>query len=213
MTRAEGRPGAARRTRRIGLTGPIGCGKSTVGRWLVERGAVLVDADEIAREVTAPGTPTHDAVVAHFGPEVGRADGTLDRRALGAIVFADGERLRELEMLVHPAVRPVLLARLEAAERAGAPVVAIEAIRLVEAGLAAVCDEVWLVRCDPDEQRRRLLGRGADPADAERRIAAQAGLAERLRPAAARVLDTSGPPDEVRARVDAALDEALAPVT
>jgi len=209
--RGSGEPGEPpRRSLRIGLTGPIGCGKSTIGRWLVERGAALVDADEVAREVTAPATPTHEAVLAHFGPAVRGPDGTLDRRALGALVFADPERLRELEALVHPAVRPALLGRVEAAERAGARVVAIEAIRLVESGLGALCDEIWLVRCDPGEQRSRLLARGASPADADRRIAAQAGLGERLRAHATRVLDTSGPPAGARARAEATFDEALA---
>jgi dephospho-CoA kinase len=136
-----------------------------------------------------------------FGRELVRSDGSLDRAALARIVFADDERLRELESIVHPAVRPRLVAAVEAAEKSGAPIVAIEAIRLVEGGLAALCDEVWLVTCDPGEQRARLAGRGDDRADAERRIAAQARMVERLRPVATRVIDTSGAPAEARARV------------
>lgn len=195
---------APRTSLRIGLTGPIGCGKSTVAGWLAEDGAVVVDADEVAREVTAPGEPALAAIAEQFGHDVVRADGSLDRAALARIVFADEVRLRELEAIVHPAVRPRLLAAVEAAESAGAPIVAIEAIRLVESGLAALCDEVWLVACDPDEQRARLKGRGDDQADADRRIAAQDGLVDRLRPFASRVIDTSGSPGAARARVVAA---------
>jgi len=197
---------------RLGITGPIGCGKSQVARWLAELGVAVVDADAAARAVTAPGHPVHDEVLRHFGPSVAGSDGTLDRAALARLVFADPERLRELEAIVHPAVRPRILEALDQAERDGAPVVAIEAIKLVEGGLAALCDEVWLVTCDAAAQRERLTGRGTALADAEQRIAAQAGLVERLRPAATRVLDTSGPIAASRAAVVTALAEALAAV-
>ena len=148
------------RARRIGITGPIGCGKSQVARWLGELGAATVDADAVAREVTAPGEPAHDAVLARFGSAVTAADGTLDRAALARIVFADPARLRDLEAIVHPAVRPRILAAIDAADAAGAPAVVIEAIKLVEGGLAELCDEVWLVTCDAAAQRERLLGAG-----------------------------------------------------
>ena len=197
---------------RLGITGPIGCGKSQLARWLAELGVAVVDADAVARAVTAPGHPVHDEVLRHFGPSVAGSDGTLDRAALARLVFADPERLRELEAIVHPAVRPRILEALDQAERDGAPVVAIEAIKLVEGGLAALCDEVWLVTCDAAAQRERLTGRGTALADAEQRIAAQAGLVERLRPAATRVLDTSGPIAASRAAVVTALAEALAAV-
>src|SRR5437870_308144 len=115
---------------RIGLTGAIGCGKSTVAGWLGELGAFVVDADIVAREVVEPGEPALDAVVARFGPDVVRDDGSLDRAALGRIVFADPAALRDLEAIVHPAVRPRILAAVAAAERAGARAVVIEAIKL-----------------------------------------------------------------------------------
>ena len=201
-------PVARRSSLRIGLTGPIGCGKSTVAGWLADDGAAVVDADEVAREVTAPGEPALAAIAERFGPGVLRADGSLDRAGLARIVFADADRLRDLESIVHPAVRPRLLAAVEAAEDAGAPIVAIEAIRLVESGLAALCDEVWLVACEPGEQRTRLAGRGDEAADAERRIAAQEGLVDRLRPFASRVIDTSGSPAETRERMAAAVRAA-----
>ena len=159
--------------------------------------------------MTAPGGTVHDAIVRRW-PEAAAADGTLDRAALGRIVFADPSALRELEALVHPAVRPRILARIAAAEAVDAPAVAIEAIKLVEGGLAAECDEVWLVTCDADAQRARLIGRGTAPDAAAQRVAAQAGLAARLAPYATLILDTSGTEAETKALVEDALGEALA---
>lgn len=193
----------------IGVTGPICCGKSQVARWLAELGALTVDADDVAREVTAPGTPVHDAILVRFGSVVTTPDGMLDRAALGRVVFRDPAALRALEALVHPAVRPRVLAAIADAEAAGVPAVVIEAIKLVEGGLAGLCDEVWLVACDPATQRQRLVARGMPAADAEQRIAAQAGMVERLRPVATRVIDTSGGAPETRERVVVALAEAL----
>ena len=189
------------RTLTIGLTGPIGCGKSTVAHWLGERpGVVVIDADRVARDVLAAGTPELDAVYVRFGDDLRAPDGTLDRAALGRMVFADPAALRDLEAIVHPAVRPRILAALEAAEVADAPAVVIEAIKLVEGGLADLCDEVWLVTCGPDVQLERLVGRGTPEAEARERIAAQGDLAARLRPAATRVLDTNDAPSTVRSR-------------
>jgi dephospho-CoA kinase len=199
-----------RRAVRIGITGPIGCGKSTVAGWLAARGAVAIDADAVARAVTAPGQPAHDAILARFGHVVRDPDGTLDRAALGRIVFADPAALRDLEAIVHPAVRPRILATIAVAEAAGARGVVIEAIKLVEGGLAALCDETWLVTCTPDEQRARLAGRGVAPDDAARRIAAQADIAERLAPAATRILDMGGDRAAAEARVATAYAAALA---
>ena len=200
----------APRALRIGLTGAIGCGKSTVAGWLAARGAAVVDADAIARSVTAPGEPAHDAVLARFGAAVRGPGGALDRAALARRVFSDPAALRDLEAIVHPAVRPRILAAIEAADAAGAPAVVVEAIKLVEGGLAAVCDEVWLVRCRPATQRRRLAGRGVAPTDADRRIAIQGDVAARLRPFASRVLGTDGPPATVEARAGVLLERALA---
>jgi len=195
---------------RIGITGPIGCGKSTVAGWLGELGAVVVDADEVAREVVEPGEPALEAIVDAFGPEIVLPSGRLDRAALGRIVFADPAALERLEAIVHPAVRPRILQRIAEAGRDGAPAVVIEAIKLVEGGLASLCDEVWLVVCNPEVQRLRLAARGADPTDTEARIAAQSDLAARLAPAATRIVDTSGPAVAAREAVVQALVEALA---
>jgi dephospho-CoA kinase len=207
-------PRSGGRTIRIGITGPIGCGKSTVASWLGELGAVVVDADEASREVTEPGTPALEAIADVFGSGVVRDDGSLDRGALGQIVFGDAAALARLEAIVHPAVRPVILARMAEAERAAASAVVVEAIKLVEGGLASLCDEVWLVDCAPGVQLERLLARAAaralPRADTEARIAAQSGLADRLRPHATRVIDTSGTLDDTRRAVLDAWAAALA---
>jgi dephospho-CoA kinase len=196
-------------TLRIGLTGPIGCGKSTVAGWLADAGAAVVDADAIARDVTLPGEPALDAVLARFGADLRRADGSLDRSALGRIVFSDPDALSDLEAIVHPAVRPRIEAAVAAAEHAGAPAVVVEAIKLVEAGYAEQCDEVWLVVCDPDAQRERLAKRGLSESDAAGRIAAQGDLASQLRPYATRIIDTSGAKEVTHAAVDTMLERAL----
>jgi len=208
VTRPVTRP--VTRAVRIGITGPIGCGKSTVGGWLAARGANVIDADAEARATTAPGQPAHDAILERFGDIVRGPDGTLDRAALARIVFSDAAALRDLEAIVHPAVRPRILAAIEAADAAGARAVVIEAIKLVEGGLAALCDETWLVTCIPDEQRARLAGRGIAPDDAARRIAAQADIAARLAPAATRILDTGGSPADTERIVDLGFLAALA---
>jgi dephospho-CoA kinase len=208
MTREQ--PTEHARPLRIGITGPIGCGKSTVAGWLGERpGVVVIDADVVAREVLEPGEPGLDAVVARFGSDKLRGDGSLDRAALGRMVFADPAALRDLESIVHPAVRPRILAAMDDAASDGAEAVVVEAIRLVEGGLAALCDEVWLVECDPSIQRERLVGRGSTADDADRRIGAQAGLTDRVAPAATRIIDTSGSEAATRALVDEALESGL----
>jgi dephospho-CoA kinase len=217
--RGQGRP------LRIGIVGPIGCGKSTVAGWLGELGAVVIDADRVARRLTPPGSAPLAAVVDAFGRRVLRGDGTLDRTALGRIVFADPAQLARLEAIIHPAVRPRIIELLAAADAAyvtgqggtpGSPAaIVIEAIKLVEGGLAALCDEVWLVTCDPTIQRKRIAVRGAaagqspDPTDTEARIAAQADLVERLRPSATRIIDTSGTKAATRSRIEAAFEAAL----
>jgi dephospho-CoA kinase len=197
-------------TIRIGITGPIGCGKTTVAGWLGERpGVVVIDADRVARDVLAPGTPELAAVTERFGAELVDAEGVLDRAALGRIVFTDHAALRALEAIVHPAVRPRILAAIEAAEAAGAAAVVVEAIKLIEGGLAELCDEVWLVTCATAIQRERLAGRGMAPADAAARVAAQGDLVSRLAPAAERTIDTSADAASTRLAVEAALDASL----
>ncbi len=198
------------RTVRIGITGPIGCGKSTVAGWLAARGAVAIDADAEARAVTAPGQPAHAAILERFGDAVRGPDGMLDRAALARLAFGEPAALQDLEAIVQPAVRPRILAAIATAEAAGVPAVVVEAIKLVEGGLAALCDEVWLVACTPEEQRARLAGRGVAADDAARRIRAQADSASRLAPVATRTLDTGGDVAAAEARVADAYAAALA---
>ncbi len=199
-----------RRTVRIGLTGPIGCGKSTVAGWLGERpGVVVIDADQVAREVVEPGEPALEAILARFGEGLRRADGTLDRAALGRIVFANPAALRDLEAITHPAVRPRILMAIADAEAADADAVVIEAIRLVDGGLAELCDEVWLVTCDPTAQLARLTGRGLARDDADQRIAAQSDLVERIQAVATLVIDTSGEVGATRALVESGLASSI----
>jgi dephospho-CoA kinase len=197
-------------TVRIGITGPIGCGKSTVARLLGDRlGVSVVDADHEARLVLAPGTAEVEAVYARFGATLRRPNGELDRAELGRLVFADPVALRDLEAIVHPAVRPRITAAIERAESAGARAVVIEAIKLVEGGLAELCDEVWLITCDPAIQLERLVGRGDPPDDARGRVGAQGDIRDRVGGSATRTIDTSGALDGVSAAVDAALLAAL----
>jgi dephospho-CoA kinase len=201
---------ARRRPLLIGVTGPIGCGKSTISVALASRGGVVLDADRLSHQASERGSALVEAIGQRFGPAVMAADGSLDRPALGRIVFSDPAALRALEAIVQPAVRVLIERAVESADAAGAPFVVVEAIKLVEAGYAEQCDEVWLVTCSAEEQRQRLAGRGYPADEIDRRIAAQgADLADRLRASATRVIDTSGTPEQAVRRALEALDAAL----
>ncbi len=184
---------------RIGLTGGIGSGKSTVSALLAERGAVVVDADRIAREVVEPGTPGLAAVVEAFGDRVLSADGSLDRPALAGIVFAAPGAGAALDGIVHPLVRR-RTAELVSAAPADA-VVVNDVPLLVETGQAATYDLVLVVEADVATRVARLVQRGLTEEDARARIAAQASDQER-RAVADVVLDNSGTPAELAAQVD-----------
>jgi dephospho-CoA kinase len=194
----------------IGLIGPIGCGKSTVAGWLAERGAAIIDADRLTRDVMAPGAPVTESILARFGGEYRRPDGSLDRSALGRLVFAYPEGLAELESIVHPAVAHLEREAIRAADRLRPVAIVLEAIKLVEAGHAPWCDEVWLVVCGQAAQLARLIGRGMDESDARQRIAAQAASLPAWRAAATRTLNTDGDPQAVKGAVAAALEDVLA---
>lgn len=171
---------------------------------------VVIDADLVAREVLDRDEPALAAVVARFGTGLLGTDGELDRAALGRVVFGDPDALRDLESVVHPAVRSRILAVMAGADAGGASAIVIEAIKLVEGGLAAECDEVWLVTCDASVQRVRLVRRGTTEADASQRISAQGDIVERVGPLATRVIDTSGDPATTRSLVQNAFDAAIA---
>ncbi|WP_369196303.1 dephospho-CoA kinase [Streptomyces djakartensis] len=184
---------------KVGLTGGIGAGKSEVSRLLVECGAVLIDADRIAREVVAPGTPGLAAVVEAFGEEILAEDGSLDRPRLGSIVFADAAKLATLNSIVHPLVGE----RSRALEEAAAEdaVVVHDVPLLTENGLAPLYDLVIVVDASTDTQLDRLVRlRGMTEEDARARMAAQAGREQR-RAIADIVIDNDVPLAELEQRV------------
>jgi dephospho-CoA kinase len=184
---------------KVGLTGGIGAGKSEVSRLLVEHGAVLIDADRIAREVVAPGTPGLAAVVDAFGEDVLTADGSLDRPRLGSIVFADPEKLAVLNSIVHPLVG-ARSRELEAAAAEDA-VVVHDVPLLTENGLAPLYDVVVVVDARPETQLDRLVRqRGMTEEDARARMAAQATREKRLEIADI-VIDNDGSREQLRRRV------------
>jgi dephospho-CoA kinase len=185
---------------RVALTGGVASGKSTVSAMLAELGAVVIDADLLAREVVAAGTDGLAEVVAAFGPEVLTDTGELDRAALGAIVFADGQRRRSLEAIIHPRVR-ARAAELEAAASPGALVVH-DIPLLVETERAGEFDVVIVVDVPMATQVERMVGlRGMTEAEAHARIAAQASREERAA-AATYLIDNTGSLEALRARVE-----------
>ena len=184
----------------VGLTGGIGSGKSTVSALLAERGAVIVDADQVARDVQQPGSPVLAAMAERFGPQVIAADGSLDRAAVAAVVFTDPDALKDLNKIVHPAVGAEMNRRV-LAELATDRVVVMDIPLLAEnprEGLQAVI----VVDVDPEVQVRRLIeGRGFDEADARARIAKQATREQRLA-MATHVIDNSGTLADLAPQVD-----------
>lgn len=162
----------------VGLTGGIASGKSAVAAEFGKRGIPVVDADQIAREVVAPGEPLLDEIRLAFGSGVIAADGSLDRAALRALVFADGTARARLNALTHPAIRRRMFDR---ARAAAGPYVVLEVPLLVEGGLYRDVDRVLVVDCPPELQRTRLIARdGGSPAQADAILAAQASRSERL---------------------------------
>ncbi|HOG45716.1 MAG TPA: dephospho-CoA kinase [Anaerolineae bacterium] len=193
----------------IGLTGNIATGKSTVARILNELGAEVIDADLVAHSVVAPGSAAWAAIRDSFGPTVIAADGTVDRRRLGAMVFADPAALARLEAIVHPAVGRALVRQLAELRRGPTPprVVVIEAIKLIEGGLTRLCDAVWLVVAPREVQMARLLQtRGLSPEEAAARIDAQPS-AELKRAHADVVIANDGSLDDLRRQVLQAWDK------
>ncbi|GAA0484741.1 dephospho-CoA kinase [Streptomyces olivaceiscleroticus] len=184
---------------KVGLTGGIGAGKSEVSRLLASYGAVIVDADKIAREVVEPGTPGLAAVVEAFGTDVLTPEGALDRPKLGAVVFADPDRLKALNAIVHPLVG-ARSAELEAAAGEGA-VVVHDVPLLTENGLAPLYDVIVVVDASPETQLRRLVElRGMTEDEAKARMSAQADRKQRLA-IADHVIDNEGPLEDLEPQV------------
>ncbi len=184
----------------IGLTGNIATGKSTVLHYLAAKGAHIIDADRLTHGAMAQDGPAYAAIVAEFGVEVLQPDGTINRPALGKIVFADGAALQRLEQIVHPTVFALVQAEIAASP---ASVIIIEAIKLLEARrLLTLCHQVWVVTASPATQLRRLHeDRNMDQSEAQRRMAAQSSQAEKVKQAD-RIIENNGTPQALQAQLD-----------
>jgi dephospho-CoA kinase len=185
----------------IGLTGNIATGKSAIMRLAAERGAMTIDADQVVHELLNSDGTIQEAVAGAFGEEVRRQDGRIDRPALGRIVFQDPAALRRLEELLHPATRAEIVRRVT---NTPAHVVVIEAIKLLEGPLAALCDQIWVTTCTPETQMARLqVCRGMDAQTATARIEAQTPQADKIARADV-VFHTDGLMAETRTQFDQA---------
>lgn len=166
----------------IGLTGGIGSGKSTVGAMLADLGAIVIDADQVAREIVEPGQAALTEIVNYFGDDVLLPDGSLDRKRLGAIIFADEQKRQVLNQITHPAIKDAINQKLEqiTREKSGA-VVVIEAPLLIEAGMVDMVDEVWLVTVEPEVQVKRVMERdGLDYDAAWQRVRSQSPSSDKI---------------------------------
>lgn len=182
----------------LGVTGNIASGKSTVTGILAELGAQVIDSDLVYRDLVGPGQPLLDELAERFGTRIIADDGHLDRTALGGIVFADPEKLAELDRITHPAV----IAEVDRRVREMATgIVVLDAVKLIESGHAESCDAVWVVVADPEHQITRLMLRNKlSREDASRRVAVQPPLRPKLERADL-VIDNSGTIDETREQV------------
>ncbi len=188
----------------IGLTGGIASGKSLVSQQLAASGATIIDADKLGHKAYLQGTEAFQAVVAAFGEDVVGADGEIERKALGAKVFADPSARQRLEAIVWPAIRRLMEEELTELRSQGTDVVVLEAAVLIEADWLPVVDEVWLVTASPETARRRVMERnGLTAEQAESRLRAQL-TNEKRRPYANLVIENDGTLDELRGAVDEA---------
>jgi len=184
---------------RVGLTGGIASGKSTVAAFLRDRDYQVLDADVLAHEFLEPGQPAYDEVVREFGEGILKADGVVDRKELGAIVFADAEKRARLSQIIHPRIRFAAL------ERPGGPEMAFEdAALILEASLGKYFDRVVVCWCRPEQQLQRLKERGLSEEDAQQRIASQMPIDEKRR-LADEVIDCSRSFEETEQQVETLL--------
>ena len=188
------------RVTRIGLTGGIGSGKSTVAAMFADKGAVIIDADQISRELVEPGMPALDEIVSVFGAGVLRSDGSLDRAELARLAFADAAMTTRLNAIMHPRISAESASRIASAPPGS--LVIYDMPLLVETGQAAAVDRIIVVDVPVETQRERAIARGMEPTDVDRRIQAQATREQRLAVATA-VIDNSGTLERTQAQVDA----------
>jgi dephospho-CoA kinase len=189
----------------IGLTGGIAAGKSTVSQALRDAGAEVIDADQVGHQAYRAGTETHAALVAAFGDGILAESGEIDRRALGAIVFADPAQRLRLQEIVWPRMKEMMRGQLDELRAAGADLAVVEAAVLFEAGWQDLMDEIWVVQVPPEIARERLVARnGLSPEDADARIRAQLTNEERASHADV-IIDNSGTVEQAQERVTAAL--------
>ena len=194
----------------VGLTGGIATGKSTVATILRELGAVVIDADLVARDVVEPGSEGLAAIVSAFGDAVLTSNGDLDRPTLREIVVADPDRRRQLEQITHPLIRAEIANRVKDAILNGASSVFVEAALLVETGSAAIYPHLWVVTCAPEVQRRRLMAReSCNEETALAWISTQMALEEKVKHAT-QVVVNNGDVDELRLQVSRAFDVLMA---
>ena len=199
---------------RVGLTGGLACGKSTVGKLMAERGAHVIQADHIAHQLMQPGRPVYDEVVRHFGPSIVQSDGSIDRKQLAALAFGTGHTA-ELNRIVHP---PVIQAQEvwmdDLKERDASSIAVVEAALILEAGTQGRFDKLVVVTCNPEQRVERFaarhgLGWEEAAAEVERRMAAQKSDEEKVR-AADYVIDNSGTIADLEKKVDALMKQLRA---
>ncbi len=194
----------------VGLTGSIGSGKSTVAQIFAEQGAHIIDADLVAHNLMEPGTEVYQQVVQAFGSENLRTDGAIDRKKLGAIVFALPEKRKLLNSIVHPAVRTHVLGEIVELERSfSAGILIVDAALMVESGFYKMFDKIVVVACDERLQLVRIIGRDKlSPEEARARIASQMPVAEKLK-VAHYTIDTSGTLRQTREQAEAVYTDLL----
>ncbi|HEY0756742.1 MAG TPA: dephospho-CoA kinase [Ktedonobacteraceae bacterium] len=194
--------------RTLGITGNIACGKSAVGQILLELGVEkYIDADALVHQLYLSGQPIARRVAEVFGARVLREDGSVDRKALGELVFQDAEQLRRLEQIVHPAVGQAMFALLASVSADGVAV--IDAVKLLEGGSGAFCQSKWLITCPVEQELARLMARnGLSEAQARARLQAQPEVEPRL-PLVDEVIDNGGSLEQTRVQVAAAYQRFL----
>ncbi|MGB0640702.1 MAG: dephospho-CoA kinase [Myxococcota bacterium] len=194
----------------VGLTGGIATGKSTVGSELTRLGQTVIDADQVSRDIVSPGSEALDLIAARFGAHILNTDGSLNREALGTIVFSDKSARESLEQITHPRIRAEIANRVREAFINGAEIVFVEAALLVETGSAALYPCLWVVSCDADTQIDRLIARkGCDAITAKKWIAAQMNMEEKIQHATT-VIDNNGSIEDLHEEVALALSRLRA---